>query len=131
MHALDWPSDITVWVNGCEVGTWTSPGDFGGTRGFLTPDWWELRDSQFGVLKTWQITDTGSYIDGGKAGPVTLEDLHIENTPYISVKVGIRPDAPNQGGLNIFGRGFGNYPADIVMRLDYGYPAGSKKKSGT
>ncbi|HEU5139226.1 MAG TPA: helix-turn-helix domain-containing protein, partial [Bacillales bacterium] len=27
---LDWPSDITIWINGIELGTWTSPGDFGG-----------------------------------------------------------------------------------------------------
>jgi predicted transcriptional regulator len=29
----DWPSDITMWINGVEIGTWTSPGDFGGERG--------------------------------------------------------------------------------------------------
>lgn len=27
--AADWPSDITVSINGVELGTWTSPGDFG------------------------------------------------------------------------------------------------------
>ena len=25
---LNWPSDITLWVNGVAVGTWTSPGDY-------------------------------------------------------------------------------------------------------
>jgi predicted transcriptional regulator len=25
----DWPSDITLAINGKEIGTWTSPGDFG------------------------------------------------------------------------------------------------------
>jgi predicted transcriptional regulator len=26
---LNWPSDITLWVNDVPVGTWTSPGDYG------------------------------------------------------------------------------------------------------
>src|SRR5690606_7400426 len=33
----DWPSDITLWVNETEVGTWTCPGDFGAKRGVLNP----------------------------------------------------------------------------------------------
>ena len=36
----DWESDITFWVNGTEVATYLSPGDFGGRRGRLNPDWW-------------------------------------------------------------------------------------------
>jgi predicted transcriptional regulator len=54
LHHENWPSDITVWLNGVEIGAWTSPGDFGDVR-----------------------------------------------------------------GLNIFGRHFGNYPQDIVLRLRY------------
>src|SRR4030043_52569 len=38
----DWPSDITVWINGIEIGTWISPGDYGDVRGKLTPSWWKL-----------------------------------------------------------------------------------------
>ena len=41
----NWPSDITVWVNGIEIGTWTSPGDFGDVRGKFTPAWWKLAGS--------------------------------------------------------------------------------------
>ena len=40
--SADWPSDITVTVNGKDIGTWTSPGDFGDKRGVYTPDWWKL-----------------------------------------------------------------------------------------
>ena len=57
LHDLDWPSDITVWVNGMPLGDWTCPSDFGGQRGRLTPSWWEEKDSQFGVLKRWLVTD--------------------------------------------------------------------------
>jgi predicted transcriptional regulator len=29
----------------------------------------------------------------------------------------VKDDAKHRGGLNIFGRGFGNYDQDITMRL--------------
>ncbi len=51
----EWPSDITFTVNGKEIGTWTSPGDFGDKRGVYTPDWWKLKGSQYGKLKTWRV----------------------------------------------------------------------------
>ena len=60
LHDLDWPSDITVWINGTPLGDWTCPSDFGGQRGRLTPSWWEEKDSQFGVLKRWLVTDHGN-----------------------------------------------------------------------
>lgn len=44
--SADWPSDISLGVNGKHVATWTSPGDFGNKRGVFTPDWWKLRGSQ-------------------------------------------------------------------------------------
>jgi len=33
------------------------------------------------------------------------------------VKIGIKEDAEHVGGLNIFGRGFGNYDQDLVLRM--------------
>lgn len=117
LHHHDWPSDITLWINGVEVGTWTSPADFGGQRGVLTPGWWEARNSQHGLLKAWQVDRDGSRIDGLPLSDVTVEDLRLADEPFIAVRVGVRPDARNVGGLNLFGRRFGNYPQDIVLRL--------------
>jgi predicted transcriptional regulator len=119
LHRADWPSDITLWVNEVEVGTWTSPGDFGGQRGVLSPAWWELWNSQYGLLKDWQVNGNGSYIDGLHLTDVTLPELQLDQQPYISVKLGVKANAKNVGGLNIFGRKFGNYPQDISLRLRY------------
>ena len=47
----DWLSDITVWINEVEIGSWTSPGDYGDRRGKFTPNWWKLEGSQYGLLK--------------------------------------------------------------------------------
>jgi predicted transcriptional regulator len=119
LHHLNWPSDITLWVNGVEVGCWTSPADFGGQRGFLTPEWWETKDSQYGMLKIWSVTEDGSYIDGTCIGTVSIEDLKLSEKPFIEVRLGVKPDAINVGGINIFGEHFGNYPQPIVLKVNY------------
>lgn len=115
--SADWPSDITVSINGTEIGTWTSPGDFGDKRGVYTPDWWKLKGSQYGKLKGWRVTADGTYVDGLKISPVSLKDLDLENHHSIRLRIAVKEDAKHPGGLNIFGRGFGNYDQDIVLRL--------------
>jgi len=114
----DWPSDITISVNGSDIGTWTSPGDFGDKRGVYTPDWWKLKGSQYGKLKSFRINATGTYVDGVKISPFTLKDLDLDTHHSIRLRIGVKPEAKHPGGINIFGRGFGNYDQDIVLRLD-------------
>ncbi|GHA34536.1 transcriptional regulator [Devosia pacifica] len=115
--SANWPSDITLSINGIECGTWTSPGDFGDKRGLYTPDWWKLKGSQYGKLKDWRVTPDGTYIDGLKISPVSLQDLDLETHHSIRLRIAVKEDARHPGGLNIFGRGFGNYDQDIVLRL--------------
>lgn len=117
LHNEVWPSDITLWVNDVEVGTWTSPGDLGGDRGTLTPSWWEEWNSQYGLLKMWKVTPKGSFIDGVQISNVTLDDCRIGYGGYVAMRLGIKDNAANIGGMNLFGRQFGNYPQDIVMRM--------------
>jgi len=119
LHHEDWPSDVTMWMNGVEIGTWTSPSDFGGQRGLLTPEWWENWNSQYGLLKVWTVTDSGSFVDGKRISDVTLADVRIAGNTSFSIRLGVKPDARHVGGMNIFGRQFGNYPQDIVLRLRY------------
>lgn len=113
----DWPSDISVWINDAPIGTWTSPGDFGDKRGVYTPRWWKLEGSQYGQLKTWRVTDEGCFIDGMRVSDVRLKDLDLDGHHSIRLRVGIDDDARHPGGVNIFGKGFGNHDQDIVMRL--------------
>ncbi len=118
-HKLDWPSDITLWVNEVEIGTWTSPGDFGGQRGFNTPEWWMTNLTQYGLLKNWKINENGSFLDGVKISDVTIDQLTLNAKPYISLRIGVKKDAVNVGGLNLFGPAFGNYTQGIIMNLRY------------
>jgi predicted transcriptional regulator len=118
-HNPDWPSDITLWINGVEVGTWTSPGDFGGKRGLLNPTWWVEHMTQFGLLKIWSVDRDGSYVDGSRISDATISRLLVIPQQPLTIRLGIKPDAEHQGGFNLFGRGFGNYAQDLVLRLHY------------
>ncbi|MDR2730712.1 MAG: ArsR family transcriptional regulator [Treponema sp.] len=113
----EWLSDISIWINGKEIGVWTSPGDFGDRRGKFTPLFWKLEGSQYGILSTWEITDEGTFIDQRQVSEVKLEDLHINDHHSIKIRVGIAENADHAGGINIFGKGFGDYDQDIVLKL--------------
>jgi predicted transcriptional regulator len=123
LHDLDWPSDVSVWINGVLLGDWTCPADYGGSRGRLTPRWWEDDNSQFGVLKRWHVSQEGTVIDGLPLSSVTTDDLGFLPRQPIRVRIGVRADATNVGGVNLFGRRFGHYPQDLVLRLEYTIPA--------
>ncbi|MEG1458235.1 MAG: helix-turn-helix domain-containing protein [Acetivibrio sp.] len=118
-YNLDYPSDITLWVNGEESGTWTSPSDFGGRRGTQNPDWWPDKNTQYGILKTWKINKKGTYLDEEKISEKKIEAYHLYEKEYISVRIGIKEDAKNKGGVNLFGEGFGDYAQNIVMRISF------------
>jgi predicted transcriptional regulator len=121
LYNLDWPSDITVWINGVEIGTWTSPADFGGEPGRLTPDWWTPRNTQYGLLKIWHINQEKSEVDGMRVSGATLRDLKLTDASFIGVRIGVKPDAEHIGGINLFGNRFGNYPQDLVLRIGFSY----------
>lgn len=115
-----WPSDITFSINDRELLTYTSPGDFGGRHGKLTPIWWTDGNTQFGLLKTISVDGFGTYLDGVmKSEDITVESLELSARPYISFKIEIKKDARYVGGINIFGKSYGDYAQNIVMHVEY------------
>ena len=115
----DWKSDITLWVNGMDCGTFTSPGDFGSRKGRLTPAAWSGGSSQFGRLTEWEIRDTGTYINGVRVADTGVADLKLPERPYIEVRIGNKPNAKYAGGFNLFGKTFGDYAQDIILTAEY------------
>ncbi|MBB6692157.1 helix-turn-helix domain-containing protein [Cohnella xylanilytica] len=115
----NWPSDISVWVNGAEIGTWTSPGDFGDRRGKLNPPWWLDWTTQYGLLKTWRVDEEKTTLDMNKVSDVKLSDLKLTHRPNVRLRIGVKEDAIHQGGVNLFGRQFGDHEQDIVMKVHY------------
>ena len=102
-----------------EVGTWTCPGNFSDVRGKLTPSWWNAKYSQYGLLKYLRVNRDDTGIDGVKLSDANIDDLALEDSPFITLRIGIKPDAINPGGLTIFGKDFGNYPHDLTISLYY------------
>lgn len=115
----DWKSDITLWINDRECGTFHSPGDFGSRRGRLNPAYWPNGSTQYGLLTTWEVGADGASINGNKVAGSSLELLRLLDKPYIKVKIGNKKDAQHIGGFNIFGSKFGDYPQDIILSLEY------------
>lgn len=118
-YRMDWPSDITLWVNGVDVGTWVSPGDFGDRRGARYPEWWPDYNTQYGCLKTWVIDGNGTFLDDKMISDVSIDRLPDLDLEQIRVRIGIKEDAKNVGGVNIFGEAFGDFNQDIVMKIEY------------
>ena len=114
---VEWPSDITLTLNDTDIGTWTSPGDFGDRRGVLTPEWWKLKGSQYGVLTRWRVGADGTYLNGSRLSDVTIANIDLESHHSIRLRIGVRESARHPGGMNIFGKSFGNHDQDIVMKL--------------
>ncbi|WP_165452346.1 ArsR/SmtB family transcription factor [Paenibacillus thalictri] len=103
----DWPSDITLSINGREIGTYTSTGDFGENKGAYTPSWW-YGGTQHGQLTEWRVGADGSLLNGQPCSAMKINDLGLEREETIVVRFEVKAGARNRGGLNLFGACFGN-----------------------
>lgn len=115
-----WPSDISFYLNDVFIGSWTSPGDFGGNvKGIFTPDWWYPNWNQYGLLKLLVINRYGTFIDGLKISDVTINQFDLDYRSTIKLRLGVDENAEHVGGLTIFGKSFGNYSQDIRISINY------------
>ena len=62
--SADWPSDITIAINGRRSESGPARAISATSVGVYTPDWWKLQGSQYGMLKTWRVTPQGAFVDG-------------------------------------------------------------------
>lgn len=67
------------------------------------------------------MDDTQTTLNSKFASFTNLRDLALQASanPYVSLKIGVSPDADHVGGMNLFGKYFGDYPQDIVMKFIY------------
>ncbi|MBP3895218.1 MAG: winged helix-turn-helix transcriptional regulator [Mogibacterium sp.] len=115
----DWPSDISFYLNGVNIGTWTSPGDFGDVPGIFTPDWWFPNWNQYGLLKMIVINKHGTFIDGLKISDKVIGDFNLTSTSSLRFRFAVEEGAEHIGGLTLFGKTFGNYAQDIKVGIRY------------
>lgn len=115
----NWKSDITVWINEQDCGLFLSPGDFGARRGRLNPPNYGNGKTQYGLQTIWEVTGTGSFVNGELVSPTTIKQLGIEQQSFITVRIGNKPEARYVGGFTLFGKGFGDYDQDLVLSVEY------------
>lgn len=113
-----WQSDIVFSINGLLAGTWTSPGDFGDRKGKYTPSWWTL-GTEYGLKKTLRITPEGTYMDHERLSDLTLQQVLEQSAgkPEMRLRIESPKEAEHPGGLNLFGRSFGDYDQNILVRF--------------
>jgi predicted transcriptional regulator len=97
---------------------WTSPGDFGEKRGKYNPAWWPNDINQYGLLKHLTVSRYGTWMDGLSISDTTLEQVNIRAKQW-TLRIAVDRNSRNVGGLTLFGKEFGNYRQDIVLRLYY------------
>ncbi len=114
-----WPSDITVWVNGVEIGGFRSEGDYGGRKGKLNPEWWPDILTQYGKLYRVLIDSEGCYVDDKLTSSENIKSLKIDQGDFISFKIGVKESSEYVGGINLFGNRFGDFDQNIEMVLHY------------
>ena len=114
-----WPSDVSFYLNDVFIGSWTSPGDFGETKGIFTPGWWYPNWNQYGMLKLLVINNKGTFIDGLQMSDVSIKDLNLTDRSAIRFRLAVNDDAEHVGGLTIYGKNFGNYNQNIDVKINY------------
>lgn len=115
----NWPSRIGCWLNDQKIGDILVPGNFSDVRGRLTPSWWRSDFSQYGQLKHLRISEESTGVNGEKISDVRVNELHLENSPVISIALGVQKTDGGFHGLTLFGKQFGNYSQDINVTIYY------------
>ncbi len=115
----NYPSDLYFYLNGIEIGYWTSPGDFGDQRGTFNPDWWPPHLNQYGMQKLIRINNEGSFIDGCRISDITLDDIRLDYKSELTFRIAVTDKPVNKRGLTIYGKHFGNYSQDLLARVLY------------
>ncbi len=114
-----WKSDITFWINGKEVCTYRSLGDYGDRRGLFPIPNWPANSTQYGMLKKIRIDNTGTFIDESPVSGVTIDDLNLCAEDITTLRIGIKENARYIGGINLFGKNSGDTEQDIVVQVCY------------
>ncbi len=115
----DWPSEISVDIDGFDCGTWLSKGDHGERRGRLNPAWWPSGCTQYGELVKLEISRHGTYINSKPVANTTIDMFSFSKSKPIVIRIGNRSDAQHTGGFSLFGKKFGDIEQDIILSLIY------------
>lgn len=113
-------SDISIYLNDKKIGVYVSPGDFGGRRGKYTPESWSLASTQYGKMVQIRIDSKGTYINQEISSDYTIADFQdVGTAECMKLKISIDKDSKYVGGINLFGKNFGDHNQDIRISVIY------------
>lgn len=114
-------SDITFFLNGKKITVYTSPGDFGGRRGRYTPERWPAQSTQFGMLLQIKINESGVWLNQVNVNSeLTVDDFaFICDEKCVRFRIAALSDSKYPGGINLFGKNFGDYRQGILFSVTY------------
>ncbi len=115
----NYPSDIHFSLNNQALGVWTSPGDYGDRRGYISPSWWPASLNQYGLLKTLSINQKGAFMDDQKLSETTIDSLKLNYSSQLTFRIEVPRGAKNCGGCTLFGEQFGDYNQAIRVKAFY------------
>ena len=72
-------------------------------------------------MKVLRLNAAGTLIDGQQISDITIHDVQWDSTQW-TLRISAEDTTLGRGGLTLFGRGFGNYDQDIVIRSYYESP---------
>lgn len=114
-------SDIYFYFNSMLLCCWTCPGDFGGRKGMYTPMWWNL-GTEFGLLKRISIDEKGVEMDGIHVSDRPLHEFIDRHENSFHFKIDCPHDTRHPGGCNLFGKRFGDFDQNILVKCYYAHP---------
>lgn len=115
----DWPSDITLEINHIPITTFMVKGDYGGRKGIYNPSWWSDSNTQYGEYVRLRITNDGCYLNGEKVSGETITSMKLYSGYSFSFILRADENSTHVGGINLFGKHFGDYAQDIIMKVEY------------
>lgn len=107
-------SEVTLWMNDTEVGTITITVGEDSEKATYTPTWWRSLPVH-GIKLNARIGADGCYINKRKTSERTFEDI-VHGGRFIRLRVGVKKDAVHSSGIMIFGKEFGRYCNDIIVK---------------
>ena len=116
----DYPSDITFSINGIEICTFVSTGDYGDRYGRFTPSWWYPESTKYGILTNISIRSNGVFLNEKLVNKsICLNNLKLQEKNKTTFGIEVKKNAQHPGGFNIFGSKFGDYDQHIIFTATY------------
>lgn len=115
----DTQADLKFSLNGKPIGSWTTIRPQNHIRSIYTPHWWNRKERRHGYLKMLVINGRGVYLDGVKMEDTGPDWKFQDENGEMKLRFESRPLNGREGGLALYGSGFGNYKQDILARIHY------------